>query len=115
MRDGETVSVALRGGVRVGVAVDIAAIAGGVSVSVGVGVSVAVGMGVSVGREVHQGAVNENPSNAQVRLPPPLQVVSNIFNCRPVWKSVPWPRSAGGGENLLAAPIGIETEKLFGL
>ena len=100
---------------RVGVAVDLSAIEGRVPVSVGVGVSVAVGIGVSVGKDVHQGAVNENPSKSQVRLAPPLQIVSNIFNCKPAWKSVPWPRSAGGGENRLAAPMGIETEKLFGL
>ncbi len=114
---GETVGVGLRVGVLVGVEVAIAAITGGVSVGVKVGVSVSVGIGVgvAVGRDVHQGAVNEKPSNIQVRPFPPLQVVWKTFIWRPARKSVPCPRSAGGGEKLLAVPIGMETTKLFGL
>ena len=102
---GWTVTVALRVGVWVGVEVSAAAIPGGVTVTVG----------VPVGGVVHQGAVKEKPSSSQVRLPPPLQVVWKTFSWRPGWKSVPCPRSSGGGVNRFAVPIEMETAKLFGL
>ena len=115
--DAVRVSVALRVGVLVGVEVGMAAIAGGVSVAVGVGVSVdgESGVGVLVEGDEHQGAVNEKPSNTQVRLPPPLQIVWNSSSWRPGWNSVACPRSSGGGANLLPDPTGMETAKLFGL
>lgn len=91
------VAVAVRVRALPGVDVAITAMAGSVSVTVGVVVAVKVGVlvsvgsgvGVAVGGEVHQGAVNVNPSKTQVRFPPPLQSVWKTFNCRPAWKSVP--------------------------
>jgi hypothetical protein len=88
-------------GVIVGVEVGTTTIAGGVSV--------AVPTGVLVGGVVHQGAVKEKPSKIQVRLPPPLQIVWKTSSWRPDWKSVPCPRSSGGGENRFPEPIGMET------
>jgi hypothetical protein len=107
------VGVTLRLGVLVSVEVGTTAITRGVCVAVEVGVPVDVESGV--GGVVHQGAVKEKPSNTQVRLPPPLQVVWNMLSWRPGWKSVPCPRSWGGGANRFTAPIGMETAKLFGL
>jgi hypothetical protein len=105
------VGVALRASILVGVEVGTTTIARGVCVTVEVGVPVDMeyGIGVLVGGVVHQGAVKEKPSNTQVRLPPPLQVVWKTFSWRPGWNSVPCPRSWGGGANWFAAPIGMET------
>jgi hypothetical protein len=105
------VGVALRVDVLVGVEVGTTAIARGVSVAVEVGVPIDMEswIGVLVGGVVHQGAVKEKPSNTQVRLPPPLQVVWKTPRWRPGWKIEPCPRSWGGGVNRFAAPIEMET------
>jgi hypothetical protein len=103
--DAVGVGVASRVGVRVGVVVGINRIAAGVSVAV----DIKSGVGVLVGGVVHQGAVKEKPSNTQVRLPPPLQIVWNTSSWRPGWKSVSCPRSSGEGMNLFPDPIGMET------
>jgi hypothetical protein len=112
--EGNTVriGICLRVGVQVGVEVGITAIAGGVSVGVDVGVTVDVEVGVSVpvGGVVHHGAVKVKPSNTQVRVPPPLQVVWKTSIWRPGRNSVPCPRSSGGGLNRFPVPIGMETE-----
>jgi hypothetical protein len=90
---GKTVGVASRVGLLAGIESGTSAIPKGVFVTVGVPVDVTSGVGVLVEGVVHQGAVKEKPSNTQVRLPPPLQVVWKTLSCRPGWKSVPCPRS----------------------
>lgn len=90
---GETVGVVSRLGLLPGIEFGTSAIPKGVTVEVGVPVDVASGVGVLVEGVVHQGAVKEKPSNTQVRLPPPLQVVWKTLSCKPGWKSVPCPRS----------------------
>ena len=90
---GETAGVFARVDLLAGMEFGTSAIPKGVFVTVGVPVDLAPGVGVLVEGVVHQGAVKEKPSNTQVRLPPPLQVVWKTLSCRPGWKSVPCPRS----------------------
>ena len=78
-------------------------------VFVNVGVPVDVGVGVEVGKNEHQGAPNEKPSNIQVSLPPPLQVVWKTLKRKPDWNSSICPRFSGGGENRFEGPIKMVT------
>ena len=99
--------VAVTEGVTVGVAMRVVVLAGvregstittnGVSVWVGVPVATATGVwsiarsdvGVSVGSDEHQGAVKENWSKIQVRLPPPVHVVWKTSRFKPGKNRVP--------------------------
>ena len=90
---GETAGDFARVGLLVGIEFGTSAIPKGVFVTVGVPLDFTPGVGVLVEGVVHQGAVKEKPSNTQVRLPPPLQVVWKTFSCKPGWNSVPCPRS----------------------
>jgi hypothetical protein len=78
-------------------------------VLVKVGVAVGVGVDVAAGGAEHQGAPNVKPSNIQVSLPPSLQIVWKTSKVRPGWNSSICPRSSGGGENRLVAPIKMVT------
>ena len=117
------VGVGVTVGETVGEAVKIGLVTTRVGIIVGVEVGmnmtcrtpVSVGVGVLVEGVVHQGAVKEKPSNIQVRLPPPLQVVWKTSSRRPGWNNVTCPRSSGAGENRFPGPTVMETAKLLGL